>query len=77
MVFDRGKLTTVEDWHSPIWNARPDARFPPLVFLQVLFGYRSLDTLRAVFPDVVVNDNVEVLMKALFPFRPSWVLPLG
>jgi hypothetical protein len=77
MVFDRGKLTTVEDWHSPIWNARPDARFPPLVFLQVLFGYRSLDALRAVFPDVVVNDNVEVLMKALFPFRPSWVLPLG
>jgi Acetyltransferase (GNAT) domain len=77
MVFDGGKLTTVEDWQRPIWNARSDASFPPLVFLQVLFGYRSLDELRAAFPDVLVNDNVEVLMQALFPSRPSWVLPLG
>ena len=77
MVFERGKLTTVEDWRCPIWDANPDTRFPPLVFLQVLFGYRSLDALRAAFPDVRVNDNVEALMKALFPCRPSWVLPLG
>ena len=73
MVFDRGKLTTVEDWQRPLWDAHPDGGFPPLVFLQLLFGYRSLDELRAAFPDVRINDNVELLVNVLFPSRPSWV----
>ncbi len=77
MVFERGKLITVEDWRRPIWNVRGDVRFPPLVFLQAVFGYRSLDALRAAFPDALVNDNVELLVKTLFPARHSWVLPLG
>lgn len=77
MVFDSGKLITVEDWRRPIWNANEDGGFPPLVFLQLLFGYRSLDELRYAFPDVWVNDGVELLVKALFPSRPSWVVPLG
>lgn len=77
MVFERGTLRTVEDWRRPIWNANEDARFPPLVFLQLLFGYRRLDALRAAFPDVRVNENVEVLVNALFPYRPSRVMPLG
>lgn len=77
MVFEQGKLVTAEHWRRPIWNANEDGGFPPLVFLQMLFGYRSLDALRSSFPDVWVNDNVEVLVKALFPSRPSWVLPPG
>ncbi len=77
MAFDGGKLTTVEDWRRPIWDSNEDGGFPPLVFLQLLFGYHSLDELRSAFPDVWVNDNVELLVKALFPSRPSWVLPLG
>lgn len=77
LVFERGKLSTVEDWQRPIWNAHPDGRFPPLVFLQVLFGFRSLDALRAAFPDVRVNDNVDILVKALFPSRASRVIRLG
>lgn len=77
MVFDRGKLSTAEDWRRPVWAARSAVRFPPLVFLQALFGYRSLDALRAAFPDVLVSDNTELLVKTLFPTRPSWVLNLG
>ena len=77
MVFDGGKLMTVEDWRRPIWNANEDGGFPPLLFLQLLFDYRSLDELRYAFPDVWVNDGVELLVKALFPSRPSWVVPLG
>lgn len=77
MVFEQGKLQGVEGWRRPIWNANEDARFPPLVFLQLLFGYRSLDALRAAFPDVRVNENVEVLVATLFPYRPSRVMPLG
>jgi Acetyltransferase (GNAT) domain len=77
MVFEQGKLLTAENWRRPIWNADEDGGFPPLVFLQLLFGYQSLDSLRSTFPDVWVNDNVELLVKALFPSRSSWVLPLG
>jgi hypothetical protein len=77
MVFERGTLRTVEDWRRPVWEANQDGGFPPLVFLQLLFGYRSLDALRSAFPDAWVNDNVELLVNALFPYRPSRVLPLG
>lgn len=77
MVFEQGRLRTVEDWRRPIWNANEDGGFPPLVFLQLLFGYRSLDALRSAFPDVWVNENVELLVNTLFPYRPSRVLPLG
>jgi len=77
MVFERGTLRTVEDWRRPIWNADEDGGFPPLVFLQLLFSYRSLDALRSAFPDVWVNKSVEVLVNTLFPCRPSRVLPQG
>ena len=77
MVFEQGTLVTAEHWQRPIWNANEDGGFPPLVFLQLLFGHRSLDSLRSAFPDVWVNDTVEVLVNALFPARPSRVLPLG
>lgn len=77
MVFEQGSLRTVEDWRRPIWDANEDGGFPPLVFLQLLFGYRSLDALRSAFPDVWVNENVELLVNTLFPYRPSRVLPLG
>jgi hypothetical protein len=77
MIFERGKLQTVEDWRRPIWDANEDGGFPPLVFLQLLFGHRSLDALRAAFPDVWVNENVELLVNTLFTYRPSRVLPLG
>jgi hypothetical protein len=32
----------------------------------MLFGYRSLGALRAAFPNAVVNDIVELLVKTLF-----------
>ena len=51
--------------------------FHRIVFLQLLFGYRSLDDLRFAFPDVWVKDEAELLLKTLFPMKPSWVLPIG
>jgi hypothetical protein len=78
MVFQDGKLTLVEPWRSPAYGERSeDAGIPPLVFLQLLFGYRSLDDLRCAFPDVWVKDEAELLLKTLFPMKPSWVVPIG
>ncbi len=77
MVFEKGHLVSAEDWRRPAWDANEDGGFPPLVFLQLLFGYRSLDDLRHAFPDVEVKDQLEIMLKTLFPTKPSWAVPLG
>ncbi len=77
LVFEDGTLKLAESSRSPAYSAIEDAGFPPLVFLQLLFGYRSLDELRHAFPDVRVKDEAELLLKTLFPMKPSWVIPLG
>ncbi|MDI7276725.1 MAG: hypothetical protein QME94_12165 [Anaerolineae bacterium] len=46
------------------------------MFLQLLFGHRSLDELRHAYADVWANAGVELLVNALFPARPSLVMPL-
>lgn len=76
MVFEQGCLTTAEKWILPVYNSNANAGFPPLVFLQLLFGHRSLDDLRYAFPDVWTNDDVEVVLKTLFPARLSQAWPL-
>jgi hypothetical protein len=75
LVFRDGRLETVADWRAGPWDTA-DAGFPPGVFLQLLFGYRSLDELRDIFPDVWADGMALPLLRALFPARPSWVLPL-
>ena len=74
MVFDRGHIMQIEPWRAPVYKSDADATCPALVFLQLLFGYRSLDELRYAFPDVrVENSKAEVLLNALFPKKFSWV----
>ncbi len=77
MVFAEGSLQTVENWRSPRWHSSENAGFPPLVFLQLLFGHRSLDELRYAYPDVWANEETAFVLKTLFPARASWVVPLG
>jgi GNAT superfamily N-acetyltransferase len=74
MVFDKGRITHIEPWRAPLYKSNADATCPALVFLQLLFGYRSLDELRYAFPDVrVEKSEAEVLLNALFPKKFSWV----
>jgi GNAT superfamily N-acetyltransferase len=74
MVFDKGHITHLEPWRAPAYKNTADASCPALVFLQLLFGYRSLAELRYAFPDVrVENSEAEVLLNALFPKKFSWV----
>jgi GNAT superfamily N-acetyltransferase len=74
MVFDKGHITHIEPWRAPVYGNNTDAGCPALVFLQLLFGYRSLDELRYAYPDVrVENSKAEVLLNALFPKKFSWV----
>ncbi len=73
MVFERGHLLAIEGWRPPFYGSEASAAFPPLVFLQVVFGHRSIEALREILPDVWVNPETRLLLKTLFPTRPSFV----
>jgi hypothetical protein len=70
-----GGLAGIEPWRRPAWGERQNAGFPPLVFLQLLLGWRSLAELDATYPDVLASDaEARALLDTLFPKRPSWVI---
>jgi hypothetical protein len=73
MVFEQGRLTGVEPCWAPLYGSDVSGGFPPLVFLQVLFGHRSIEALRHSFPDVWVSEEVRPVLGTLFPTRPSFV----
>jgi hypothetical protein len=76
LAFEKGRLTVAEPWQRPLWGDDRAAGFPPLVFLQLLFGRRSLAELRYAFPDVWANDTTTMLLETLFPPQPSWIANL-
>lgn len=72
LVFERGKLSTLEAWKPTPTAHSGDAAFPPHTFLQLLFGYRSMEMLKSSFPDCWTNkDEIHVLLDCLFPRQPS------
>jgi GNAT superfamily N-acetyltransferase len=71
--FEQGKLAQVERWRQPAYGEEATAGSPPLVFLQLLLSHRSLDELRAFYPDVWADDKVKLLLETLFPKLPSRV----
>jgi hypothetical protein len=73
LVFENGRLIHCTGFR-PLPDVRDSAGFPGLTFLQLLFGYRSLEQLRDAFPDCwVEGDTPRVLLEALFPRLPSHV----
>ncbi len=75
-VFDNGKLADAESWQPTVEEAG-DCGFPPLVFLRLLFGEKSLGELRAFYPDCWAKDEAGVLLDTLFPKQYSCVMPVG
>jgi hypothetical protein len=75
--FDRGALNLVEPW-QPATTEEGQAVFPDLTFLQLLFGYRSLEELHHAFADCGVRgQRARLLLGALFPKQPSDVWPVS
>lgn len=77
LVFEKGSITTVEPWRKPIWEAKADAGFPPLVFTKLLFSYQDLNTLMAAFPDLWATEEASLLLQILFPVLPSSLQGIG
>ncbi len=77
LAFEAGRLTTVEPW-LPTHDDSGSAAFPGLSFLQLLFGYRSLEELRGAFPDCWADgDAPRALLGILFPKQPSDFWPVA
>jgi hypothetical protein len=76
LAFANGKLTAAEEWERPLWGTAKIG-CPPLVFLQLLFSYRSLHELCSIQPDVW-TEGIEAapILDALFPKRDSSLIPL-
>jgi hypothetical protein len=72
LVIETGSLKTIETWQpTPVGHAG-DAGFPNLTFLQLLFGYHSLEELANFLPDVYIHkQEAEPLLNSLFPKQAS------
>lgn len=75
LVVEAGRLAVIEDWRRPV-DTESKAGFPPLVFLQMLFGHRSLAELHAIYPDARADGDVAPILDTLFPKRRSQLVVL-
>lgn len=73
LVFEKGALTTAENWRPVLGKDEGSAAFPNLTFLQLVFGFRSLADIRHAFPDCWVKDETRALLEAIFPKKFSSV----
>ena len=78
LVFKEGGLVEIERWKPDPLGQPGDAAFPDLVFLQLLFGYRSFEELNYAFVDCYPeNEEATVLLNVLFPKQTSNVWPVS
>jgi GNAT superfamily N-acetyltransferase len=75
LKIEQGKFAAIEPWRSPDYEEEDEAQLncPQLLFLQLLFGYRSVAELRTTFPDVWLNQAAALLIDILFPKQRSHV----
>lgn len=71
LKFDQGKLVTVETYKPHPVGGEGDAGFPGLTFLQMVFGYRTLEELRHAFADCWANESMQIVLPILFPKQAS------
>jgi len=78
IVLEKGKLVTVDAWKpTPVGHAG-NVGFPPHTFLQLLFGYRSMEMIKTNFADCWTDrDEYHVLLDAMFPRQPSNFWPVS
>jgi len=77
MNFERGKLVEVRPWEQPDYE-QASANFPDLTFLQLVFGYRSVQELEDAYADLYYRkEDAKPLLNSLFPRKPSHVLELS
>ena len=77
LTFDCGKLVDMGSY-IPKKLESGDAFIHKLSFLDLLFGFRSIDALTQFYPDCNVKDDaMNRLLRILFPQRDSHLIPLN
>lgn len=77
LVFEKGRLVSVKAWRPFPEGHSGNAAFPGLTFLQLLFGYRSLEELKGAFADCITDSpETHALLSFLFPRKSSslWII---
>jgi len=75
--FEQGRLVNASAWLAENQEEEfESSSFPPLVFLKLLFGYRSLEDLKYAYPDCNIAEIDEPLLRVLFPVQSSWLRSL-
>ena len=78
LEFSHGRMASVGTSPPRETNApRGDAAIPPLLLAQLLLGYRTIEELRAIYPDVWRADGAAELLAVLFPRLQAWLPTLG
>jgi hypothetical protein len=78
LAFKNGTLIGIEPWKPGPGEMEGDIAFPGLTFLQLLFGYRSLEELRTSFADCWwASNETRAFFNALFPKKASQVYPIS
>jgi hypothetical protein len=78
LAFEKGKLAAAEPYAPTPHGHSGSAAFPGLTFLQLLFGYRSLEELRYAFADCWAGpDEVIAVLNTIFPKQASLVWPIS
>lgn len=76
LTLEKGKIVELAPWEKP-WYEDASAHFPNLTFLQLLFGYRDVQTLEDAYADIYYpHEFAKPLLKAMFPQKHSNVLEL-
>ncbi|MFX0004599.1 MAG: GNAT family N-acetyltransferase [Candidatus Hodarchaeota archaeon] len=72
--FEHGKLKEVEQLKKNELG-ESHIRIPPLIVYQLLLGYRTLNELEEIYPDVSVNALYKSLIQTLFPKVKASITP--
>ena len=70
VTVENGLITSIQRFES---NENRTMRFNPLVFTQLLLGYRSREELEAIYPDFRVQSSHMHLVDILFPKSQSYI----
>lgn len=75
--FEKGRITELRQLNFDELE-KSQAQFPPLTFLHLVFGHRSVEDLSKIYIDCTTKDEETAnLINALFPKRVSEVWPIS
>jgi hypothetical protein len=74
LEFDNGQLSNADNLTN--YTSRSQAAFPFDSFMDLVFGFRTLDEITQYYPDANARGDVSIVLDILFRKRHSWLLAI-